>query len=54
MTDDETIHLELETETVQYILRAISNLISHDRSLPSEGPRFLRWLEVNRKDLFAD
>jgi hypothetical protein len=53
MKDDETIDLELETEAIQYIMRAISNLIAHDRSLPSEGPRFFTWLEVNRKDLYA-
>jgi len=54
MKDDEAIHLELETEAIQYILRAISNLIGHDRSLPSEGPRFFSWLKENRKDLYAD
>lgn len=53
MKDDEVIHLELETEAIQYILRAVSNLISHDRSLPSEGPRFFKWLEINRKNLYA-
>lgn len=53
MRDDETIHLELETEAIQYIVRALSNLIAHDRSLPSEGPRFFTWLEANRKDLYA-
>jgi hypothetical protein len=53
MKDAETIHLELETEAIQYILRAMSNLIAHDGSLPSEGPRFFHWLEVNREDLHA-
>lgn len=53
MKDDEAIHLELETEAIQYILRAISNLIGHDRSLPSEGPRFFSWLKENRMDLYA-
>lgn len=51
LRDDEVIHLELETEAIQYIVRAQANLIAHDRSLPSEGPRFFEWLKVNRKDL---
>lgn len=53
MKDDEAIHLELEAEAIQYILRALSNLIGHDRTLPSEGPRFFSWLKENRKDLYA-
>jgi len=50
--DEETIHLELETEAIQYIVRAQANLIAHDQSLPSEGPRFFAWLSTNRKDLY--
>jgi hypothetical protein len=51
LRDEETIHLELETEAIQYIVRALANLIAHDHSLPSEGPRFFAWIAANRKDL---
>ncbi|MCI0528224.1 MAG: hypothetical protein L0Y56_12365 [Nitrospira sp.] len=51
MKDDESIELELETEAVQYIVRAIANLAAHDKSCTSETPRFFKWLENNRKDL---
>lgn len=44
MKADQTIPLELEAETIQYIVRAASNLSAHDRSLQSEGPRFFTWL----------
>ena len=52
LRDEETIHLELETEAIQYIIRALANSIAHDQSLPSEGPRFFAWLSINRKDLY--
>jgi hypothetical protein len=47
LKDDETVALELEKEAIQYIVRACTNLIAHDRSLPSEGPRFFAWLSSN-------
>ncbi|TAN43237.1 MAG: hypothetical protein EPN22_10435 [Nitrospirae bacterium] len=50
--DNDCIELELETEAMQYIIRAISNLFSHNCSLTSESPRFLKWLYENRKDIF--
>jgi hypothetical protein len=53
LKDEETVSLELETEAIQYIVRAVANLIGHDRSLPSEGPRFFKWLSTNRPDLHA-
>ena len=53
LRDEETINLELETEAIQYIVRASANLVSHDRSLPSEGPRFFIWLRANRAELYA-
>jgi hypothetical protein len=53
LKDDETIQIELETEAIQYIIRAIANLIAHDQSLPSEGPRFFEWLSANRRELYA-
>jgi hypothetical protein len=49
--DNDCIDIELETEAMQYIIRAISNLVSHDRSLTTESPRFLKWLYENRKDI---
>lgn len=49
--DNDSVDIELETEAVQYILRAISNLYLHDCSLSSESPRFLKWLTENRKDI---
>lgn len=51
MKDDESIEIELETEAIQYIARAISNLATHDNSLTSETPRLFKWLNENRKDL---
>lgn len=51
LKDDETVSLELETEAIQYIVRAVANLVKHDRSLPSEAPRFFGWLSSNRSDL---
>lgn len=51
MKDEEYIELELETEAIQYIVRAVTNLITHDRSLTSETLRFFTWLGENRKDL---
>ncbi len=45
------VSIELETEAIQYLIRAISNLVTHDRSLTSETPRFFEWLKENRKDL---
>jgi len=53
MQDSETISIDLEGEAIQYIVRALTNLILHDSSLPSEGPRFFEWLAANRKDLYA-
>ena len=51
MRDEETIEIELETEAIQYIVRAITNLVTHDKSCTSETPRFFEWIEKNRKDL---
>lgn len=51
--DGETVTLELGTESIQYILRAIANLLAYDHSLPNEGSRFLCWLKANRPDLLS-
>lgn len=52
--DQETIEIELETEAIQYIVRAIVNLVQHDTSYTCETPRFFEWLAENRKDLLND
>jgi hypothetical protein len=52
--DEEYIEIELETEAILYIGRAVTNLITHDRSLTSETPRFFIWLRENRQDLLND
>lgn len=49
MKDNERTEIELEEEAVQYIVRALTNLVVHDRSLPSEGPRFFEWLSKRAK-----
>ncbi len=51
MKDEESMEIELETEAIQYLVRAITNLVTHDNSLTSETPRFFEWLSENRKDL---
>lgn len=51
MKDEESIEIELETEAIQYIVRAITNLVTHDKSYTSETPRFVDWIRNNRKDL---
>ncbi|VAX17942.1 hypothetical protein MNBD_NITROSPINAE04-1265 [hydrothermal vent metagenome] len=52
MKDEEYIEIELETEAIQYIVRAVTNLVSYDKSLTSETQRFFVWLTENRKDLY--
>jgi hypothetical protein len=49
MQDAEESKIELEEEAVQYIVRSLANLVIHDRSLPSEGPRFFEWLSKRSK-----
>jgi hypothetical protein len=44
MKDEEQTEIELEEEAVQYIIRALVNLIFYDCSLPSEGTRLFEWL----------
>jgi len=51
MKDEESIEIELETEAIHYLVRAITNLITHDNSLTCETPRFFKWLNENRADL---
>ncbi len=54
LRDEETITIDLEAEAVQYLLRAITSLILHDHSMPSEGPRFFEWLAKNSDRLNLD
>jgi len=53
MKDEESLEIELETEAIQYLVRAITNLITHDNSLTSETPRLFKWISENRKDLLS-
>lgn len=46
---DEHIEVEPLEEAVQCIGRALSNLFVFDRSLPSQGLRFLAWLDDHPK-----
>ncbi len=48
---EETIEIDLETEVIQYILRAVTSLFAHDQSLSSESPRFLEWLNKNKPEI---
>lgn len=50
-TVPEILRTDLEAEAIGYIVRAMINLVSHDRTLPSEAPRFFDWLQNNRHDL---
>ena len=51
MKDEEYIDIDLETEAIQYIVRAVTNLATHDNTATSETRRFFAWLNDNRKDL---
>lgn len=51
MKDEDSLEIELKTEAIQYLVRAITNLITHDSSISSETPRFFEWLNGNRSDL---
>lgn len=52
--DDESIEIELEKEAMQYLARAMANLVTHDNSVTSETPRYYKWLIENKKDLIND
>jgi hypothetical protein len=54
MKDNEYIDMELETEAIQYIARAITNLDTYDKRSTSETQRFFAWLKEHRKDLTND
>jgi len=40
MKDDEYINIELETEAIQYIVRAVTNLATYEKRATSETQRF--------------
>jgi hypothetical protein len=48
--DNEVIELKLESEAIQYIYRAITNLANYDQSQTSESPRFFAWVEEHKRD----
>ncbi len=50
LKDQERFVVDLDEAAIQYIIRGLANLITHDRSLPSEGPRFIEWLSLNRAE----
>ncbi len=52
--DAEKIRLQLDEEALQYIVRALTNLATHDGSQPSEGPRFWAWMGENKSDLLRE
>lgn len=51
MKDAETVEIELETEAIQYIVRAAINLAGYDNSCTSETPRFFEWIQKNKKEI---
>lgn len=53
MRDNEYEEIELEENAIQYIIRAIDNLVRFDRSCSSESPRFINWIIQNRRDVFS-
>lgn len=44
-------NFEGDTEAIQQIVRAVTNLIRHDKTVPSEFPRFVEWMKAERPDL---
>lgn len=49
-TEPEYDSFELEQEAAQQIVRAIANLVTYDRSIPSNGPRFFAWIATLPSD----
>ena len=45
------MEIELETEAIQYIVRAATNLAGYDKLCTSETSRFFEWIQKNRKEL---
>jgi hypothetical protein len=41
--EDEEAEFDLDREAFIAITRALSNMLQYNRSLPSEGPRFVEW-----------
>ena len=48
---EDEVFVDLETSAVQYVLRALTNMIGFDKSIPYEAPRYIEWLKENRPDL---
>ena len=51
MKDDENLEIELETEAIQYLIRTIRNLYTHDNTISSQTLSLFKWSRENRKDL---
>lgn len=45
--NDDKLEVEADKEAVQSIARALANLAKLDKSLPSQGPKFLTWLDAH-------
>lgn len=43
-----------DAEVITMIVRALSNLVIFDKRFPSEGPRFINWLEENKPELLEN
>ncbi|MFA4994233.1 MAG: hypothetical protein WC521_02890 [Bdellovibrionales bacterium] len=51
---EDALEIDIESETLQYIFRAMYNLFVYNHSISSETPRFLKWLKTNRPELWRD
>jgi hypothetical protein len=52
--DNDTEEIDIEMNAIQYIIRAINNLVCYDQSCTSESPRFIKWITENKKELFSE
>ena len=48
----DSIELDLQTEAVLVIIRCLTNLLRHDMTQPSEGPRFIEWVAEHCPELW--
>jgi hypothetical protein len=48
LRDEERIEIELRTEALQFIVRAMSNYLDHNLPATAQGDRFLEWVVENR------
>lgn len=52
-TDEDEIELEVQTEAISLIVRAITNLYALDGSVSYNTPEFLNWIQRNRTELLV-